>query len=513
MSSEFSKSNVFEILELNRDNLARALSNKFCSEANVKRNSRFRYLLHYLTHEEVDVKMIIVENEYTDGDYLDDYSSYYVKSFPNYERRCKRLHLFSMVVSNEQFVSIVIGRAADDLTEEFKKAYKGYVIARPLPDAIIGRTALATYPTNDGRRHYPCIKKCKANLFGIELSVESLEYQQQDAVLAACATVSLWCCFHKTNELFQTPILTPANITRLANEVAYDTRSIPSQGLLVGQINNAIIRNDLVAEIIPVNSDTPLLPLLYGYMRFGLPVILGIDIEKRDLHAITLAGYSIGKKRRYSSKQTAGLIPFKADWIEKFYAHDDQIVPFTRIWVKRSPRKGGGIIFDGSWEDEKGSLLDLTPVVVIIPIYHKIRVNFIDVQKRLYLLNTLSKANPALARMVEPTKVAWDIHLISNNELKKEIKQYPTKDFKGLEETLLQQHPRFIWRAVLYKGSERMLELLADATDTPKSVLFYRVLWHKPTLKKELLRSLDILEEKGELESLFDTSFISLLRA
>jgi hypothetical protein len=103
--------------------------------------------------------------------------------------------------------------------------------------------------------------------------------------------------------------------------------------------------------------------------------------------------------------------------------------------------------------------------------------------------------------------------LISNNELKKEIKQYPTKDFKGLEETLLQQHPRFIWRAVLYKGSERMLELLADATDTPKSVLFYRVLWHKPTLKKELLRSLDILEEKGELESLFDTSFISLLRA
>jgi hypothetical protein len=120
--------------------------------------------------------------------------------------------------------------------ESFQKSYLGFTVARPLPGAVIGRTALITYPNDGGRRHYTALRAYKANFFGIELQVQSLAFQEQDKALAACATVALWSCFHKASELFQTPAPTPAEITRAANRLVNQVRPLPSHGLEVHQM-------------------------------------------------------------------------------------------------------------------------------------------------------------------------------------------------------------------------------------------------------------------------------------
>lgn len=47
---------------------------------------------HYFDH--IGAKTIIVENDYIDRDFLEDYSGYYARCFHDYQRSCTRLHFF-----------------------------------------------------------------------------------------------------------------------------------------------------------------------------------------------------------------------------------------------------------------------------------------------------------------------------------------------------------------------------------------------------------------------------------
>jgi hypothetical protein len=375
----------FEILEFTDENLYFALSNECCLPDEVANQERAHYLYEYL--KAIDAKVIVVENEYTDHNYLDDFAAYYVRCFRPYQRRCKRLHFFSVSLDRAAFLSLIMGKRSAEEEQRVKDSYLGFVVARPLPDAIVGRTVLATHPSDGNRQHYTCTVEYSANLFGFELKVRSLAFQEQDTVLAACATVSLWCCFNKTRELFGTPSPTPAEITRVANQVIHHARPIPSHGLIVQQICNAIRQVGLEPEVVQVKPNTPLPSLLYGHLQMGLPVILGVWIEGRGGHAITLAGYSLRQQRHLNQEVAGGAlsIPMKGLRIDEFYAHDDQIGPFSRLNVNPSAQVADVIYpvtFEGAWKDRPtGKVLNLHPTVVIIPVYNKIRVTFLDAQR------------------------------------------------------------------------------------------------------------------------------------
>ncbi len=495
----------FDILPFSDENLEEALSNEFCSLTEVAGFERTQYILRYLRHEDINIKTIIVEKDYTDGDYLDDYISFYGNCFQNYQRRCKRLHFFSLELTRSDFIDIVVGGASAELVNSFKTTYKGFIVARPLPKAIIGRSVLATYSSDGGRRHYPCIKTCNANLFGIDLMVKSLEYQEQDTVLAACATVALWCCFHKTSEMFHTPIWSPATITRTANEVLRVSRPIPSHGLVVNQIHNAIIRNGLVAEIFKPKEpliQEQFIPLIYGYLRAGLPVIFSIFIEGQGLHAITLTGYSLRKNPSLPKFDAENdFIPFLASTIDKFYAHDDQIGPFSRIWAKIKDDK---LVFDGSWMNEDGTYSIITPDILIVPIYHKIRVTFVDVQKWLSYINWILFSSYTFP---DDKILAWDLYLTTINELKREIIS-SSQEPEDKSIILFAQHPRFIWRAILYSADEKVLELFADATDIPRAFPFYHILVYK----KDLFETIkEFINDPDEQDLLIDSLPLALV--
>ena len=172
--------------------------------------------------------------------------------------------------------------------------------------------------------------------------------------------------------------------------------------------------------------------------------------------------------------------------IDEFYGHDDQIGPFARIKVKPSTSRTP-IVFEGSWvDDATGALRQITPLMVIAPVYPKIRVTFIDVQKLLIPLSTITD----FYRRAEGFR-EWDVYLVTNNHLKKELRA-SIKDKTLLQGLMLAQQPRFIWRATLRVDGVEVVDLLFDATDMAHSLPIYHIIWHDRNFKLWLQQLLKI---------------------
>lgn len=500
----------YKIVPFSKSELVHALCNDEISQAEVESQERVEYLYQYLLA--INAKSIVVENSYIDGDYLDDVATYYVKCFRRYRRKCHRLHFFATEVTDQQFLDIVTA-PSNAATTHLREEYCGFVVARPLPQAVIGRTALRTYPPDGGRRNYTVVRKYEVNLFGLDLSVRSLAFQEQDRVVAACATVSLWCCFQVTSELFGTPLPTPAKITQSANKIGNITRPIPSHGLNVLQICNAIREVGLEAEVIEVTAALPLASLLYAHLRMGLPAILVVAIEGYEVaHAVTIAGYSIHKTRQNNTEtgSQSPSTPMPGLRIDEFYAHDDQIGPFSKLIVKPSTTISSRtypICFTSSWKDKNsGKQLAMYPLFVVVPVYPKIRVTFIDINEWVTRLNDL-------IQILSPkpgTEIEWDVHLVTNSELKRDLRS-SVADTGMRREILLQHQPRFIWRATLVVDGVKALDLLADATDIAPSMPLYAALWYDQQLRAWIHASLAQPKLRTVLRDILTDRFVGFL--
>jgi hypothetical protein len=322
--------------------------------------------------------------------------------------------------------------------------------------------------------------------------------------------VALWSSFQKTADLFQTPAPRPAAITHAANQFAGESRPIPSRGLIVQQIATAIRAVGLEPEIVEISEKTPEIPLvslLRGYMEFGLPAILGVDIDGVGLHAMTLTGYSL-QTAAVVNQEAADVAPMIGRRVNKFYAHDDQIGPFASVTV-REQSKSPRIYFEGRWTDPKTNQpRKMTPKVVIIPIYNKIRVTFLHIHKWVTRLSDV-----VTVTLPGSPEVEWDVHLISTNDLKQKLKD-SSVSVESLERFRFVQHPRFIWRVLLRIDRQVAMELLADATDMDRSMPVYAVTWHAPdTLQAliDLLKS-DDDADKRRMVSLLTERLYDVLR-
>ena len=314
--------------------LYEALASKKCDAEAVAKHGQARYLYRYL--KELGARRIVVEPNYTDADYLDDYANYYAKSHEDYERKCTRLHFFDQDWTSVRLSKFLRG---EDAHPGLQASYLGFVVARPLPEAIIGRTVLVTYRGDGERRRFPSTRRYKAHIAGTELTVESLAFQEQDTVLAACATVALWSAFQKTSELFHTPLPTPAQITRAATTGIIANRAFPSTGLALPQMARAVQSLGLEPEVFECSGRLPLLSLLAAYVDLGIPPILLFDIEGLGHHAAAVVGYSIRNTEQHTHED-AVQSPFRRSGlrIDKIYVHDDGHRPF-RENDRHGPRR------------------------------------------------------------------------------------------------------------------------------------------------------------------------------
>jgi len=248
---------LFEVLPCSSDSLKSVLTEKTKIPAGeLDTKAHINYFTDYF--QAVKAKTFVVENDYVDHDYLEDHAEYYVRCFSEYKRKCARLHFFKINFSTGDFESLLKGEDCPLSSQLLQKAYLGFVVVKPLPKTIIGRTCLGTYE-HEGRRHFPITRAYSANLFGIELAVESsLAFQEQDTVVAACATSALWSVFQGTGKLFQHAIPSPSAITKTATEHITDcerTRAFPSKGLDVIEMARAIKSVDLEPYTVNVANE------------------------------------------------------------------------------------------------------------------------------------------------------------------------------------------------------------------------------------------------------------------
>ena len=110
--------------------------------------SHFRYFDDYFAYRgdgKKSARTIVVEHEYVDRDYLDDYVSYYSRSFVAYARTCTRLHFFTSSFNEGDFSSWVERGISVRQKAALQRNYLGFVVIKPLPETVFGRTCLRTY--------------------------------------------------------------------------------------------------------------------------------------------------------------------------------------------------------------------------------------------------------------------------------------------------------------------------------------------------------------------------------
>jgi hypothetical protein len=435
-------------------------------------------------------KTILQENNYIDRDYLVDFAHYYVRCFTPYGRLTKRIHFFSKEFDKQLFLSALNGSKKN--INIIKKNYIGFIVAKPLPEAIIGRTLLGTYEngcvptTNNAKRFFTCVYKQKINLFGIDMELESLEYQEQDAVTAACATSALWSAFHQTDKIFKgTWAPTPVEITESANKFWQLSRPIPSSGLTVMQMCQAIHEVGLEAYVHSIEDQKdpymhPLISLIYAYLKMGVPVILHAEINGDD-HAVTLNGYCLEEKQHIPRevKRNYPYIPLVGRRISKFYAHDDQIGPFCKLEIVQK-------ILD-PYKIEKylhsyKKILTYEPISIIVPLYTKIRVVFLDVFRWVKKFHDFLKA---FNRIIE-TNIEWNIYLCELNTFRNQVlsgRLYKQDRSRLLRKSL----PHYIWRIELNTlDGNKILEIIADATDMKRSFFFKDMVYFNSQFKTDI---------------------------
>ena len=180
-------------------------------------------------------------------------------------------------------------------------------------------------------------------------------------------------------------------------------------------------------------------------------------------------------------------IPLRGLRIDKFYGHDDQFGPFGRLEIGPSVKVGTTeypVSFKGSWTDPVGNKLNLYPNVIVVPVYHKIRLTFfLDAAQWLTRLHVLIEH--ILSKRVPPPDIEWDAHLITTNQYKDRVKGTGLQKPR-LEGLLLLQHPRFIWYAGLSVQRRPCLGVTGGCYGhgtTPLPV--YKVIWRDAVLHAE----------------------------
>jgi hypothetical protein len=203
-----------------------------------------------------------------------------VRCFTEYKRKCTRFRFFDKEFNQEEFDALLKGTTGRVSREFLQEAYLGFIVIKPLPQTPKGGTCLRTYPPDGDRRHFPITQDYEPSLFGIPLKVNTLLFQEQDKVVAACATSALWSVFQGTGRLFDHPIPSPVEITNSSSIYApLETRILPSKGLSIYQMTHAIRNVGLEPFLVKANDEYVLKSTAYAYLNGHIPLLMGLHFK------------------------------------------------------------------------------------------------------------------------------------------------------------------------------------------------------------------------------------------
>ena len=473
----------FDILPYTEDNLLALLVNPSSSETSIRNKNHFLFLTEYLGSTGLNAKSIIVEDKYISLDFFSDFSAYYALCFRDYSKYCKRIHFFNSPVTESEFKRIIFNPGENN--QDFDNSYLGFIVIKPLPYTIIGTTLLKTYSNNQTNREYFGTRIYKSHLFGYQLQINSLAFQEQDSVLSACATTAIWTTLHKAAEIdYHVTIKTPFEITRDAGLMSPNGgRLFPNkQGLSLVQMCQALTVSGLVVEVRNCfDAQGNLLPfpnaylkkLLYAYSPIGIPVILVVNVPFGDtygLHALAVNGY---KYQRSNPQSPRAEISWKADDLEKIYVHDDQWGPFARVEF------GNNDTLNTNWSRFHPSNNPTVTHSVLIPVFPKIRLSYDDIEAITIVLDEL--LSDTFNQYIN-FDFYWDIRVQFSEDYKQEIKKSDAHDTIK-EKVQFSSYPKYLWISTCYVGDFKVFDFLADGTDIAYSMFMIDIVSYNDDIR------------------------------
>ena len=299
-------------------------------------------------------KSALVENDYLDRDYSDEFSVFYSRLFQRYRRHTRRLHFFrgnlAGAVAQGGFMGVIEAMNEARSTKE----YLGFVVFRPVLDAPVGRAVLEFVDAPKGLT--PCVQ-VRANYvthpLGVDLTTWGMPFTQQDQRISACAQASIWMSGRHFHAKHGGPWFSTAAITEAASKPIdlLLSSSLPagSSGLGLNNMLRALRAMDrypyaYAGEITDNGVVWPnaLSPqaMIARYVGSGIPVIAGLgpwQAGQSDGHAVVIVGdvfESVEKPEFHTSRPTlADLSPY-------FLVHDDQRGPYLRMPLKPGLSEG-----------------------------------------------------------------------------------------------------------------------------------------------------------------------------
>lgn len=416
---------------------------------------------------------MFIEYPYVSKDYLHDYASYYSLCFQDYSKFCKRIHFFSSVIEEKDVREYVFSEN-EEIQKAWRDLYLGFIVAKPIPLTVFGFSVVKSFSEIGGidHRDYWGTRIYKVHLFGRSIEFKSLAFQEQDSIVAACATTAVWSMLQKASTDYDTVLKTPSQITKDADYLSIDgSRLFPNKGLSILQICQAIQKSGLVSEVkqgdVIINleghdyysvSNTRAKQIIHAYSGLGIPIILGIAVpsgsDQYGRHAIAVTG---SKMKAPVASPLVKSISWLSENIEKIYAHDDQFGPFVRIKFINDVT---GIITP--WTEQDPALRQTIITDVVVPIYPKVRISLEDIQSIVYAINNLYYE---IFQSAAAADFTWDIKLRFSEDYKGEIRSFAILDEDVRLRTIQKSMPKYIWVARCYIKDTCVCDFTFDATD------------------------------------------------
>ena len=503
-------SKSYSVFEYNKNTLCSYISNITGSQyALLFQKKQFNYLDNYLNHfleNKKAVISVVCENSYIDKGFMDDYVSFYSRCYNNYGKVCSRIHFFvyelecvnkdeykqadpekqkeiikkekeeKCISSDNSVKNALLG--IENKTIISQKNYLGFLVIRPIPITFIAKLCLKPYEEDI---HNLLKREYKISLFGINLKIETIAFQEQDRVVSACATSALWSMYHAHLDFPFKCIPSASAITKSAIE---KSGADMAEGLNPENIIQQIESNGLKPTLLNLENDKTFVILketIKVLIDSELPLILGVDVNNsngdtsKGKHALTVLGYEE-----------------KDNEITSIFVHDDRYGPYARMDFTK---KGLKIVLKKDNNSQNKDNTELyTPLMLIYAFYPKVHIPFSfikDTKNSLvenitsfYKKNTISVA--AKEFLLEVNKIVknellWDIKLCKVNDLRDTFKTISPDEDKI--KALVTNYPKYIWKLTAHY-EECEIYFLFDATDIVQGNSFISIVYNSQNAKE-----------------------------
>jgi hypothetical protein len=293
-------------------------------------------------------KSALVEEDYLDRDYSEEFSAFYSRLFERYRRRTRRLHFFrsDLLAVAEQKGFSAVTRQMQQFPDS--EDYLGFVVVRPVIDAPIGRAVLATLRPPPGLGARVQVRASnETHPLGTTLKVHGMPFTQQDQRISACAQAAIWMSGRHFHTRHGGPWFSTAAITEAASKptdfVVSSSLPAGSGGLGLNNMLRALRAMDrhpyaFAGDLTPDNrvawpSTLPPQAILARYVGSGIPVIAGLGPwgpGQRDGHAVVVVGDTFAPLDNLALSTS---LPTFAEFSPYFLVHDDQRGPHLRMPV------------------------------------------------------------------------------------------------------------------------------------------------------------------------------------